>query len=289
MSRKMKTFVMVCGIVIGTGILLSVAGAVFGGIKGLAGVEERVPWISFGGSGEAVSESLELERFRSIDLECDMADVEFIESDKFAAELSYDKKLGAPDLSVKGGTLTITPGKTRRQDWFEMHIFGKPYEDTKIAIYYPKGTVFDTMKVENDMGAILLRDLTVKTLDIQNDTGDIEMERISADKLRLDVDLGNTDGTQIRVKQSTDITVDTGNVDLAGRFAGKTTIDCDLSDCTLTTDLPKDSYAIQVDNDMGDCTVDGRDVDETYSMENPKAKNKIIVNLDSGSAEISFR
>lgn len=288
MNKGMKTFIMVCGIVIGVGILLSVAGAVFGGIRGLSGVEERIPWISFGGSGEAASESLELESFRNIDLTCDMADVEFIESDKFAAELSYDKKLGAPGLNVTGGTLTITPGKTRRQDWFHMNVFGKDYEDTIITIYYPKNTVFDEVEVDNDMGAIDLRGLTARTLEIQSDIGSIEMERIRADKMKLDVDMGSADGTRMNVKGA-EISVSTGSIDLEGRFAGKTNIDCDMGGVTLTTDLPKDSYAIEAENDMGDCQVDGKYINETYAVDNPKAKNKITVNLDAGGAEINFR
>lgn len=288
MSKGMKTFIMVCGIVIGAGILLSVAGAALGGLNGLSGVEERVPWISFGGSGEEVSSSVKLENFRDIDLECDMGDVEFIESDRFAADLSYDKKLGAPKLSVQNGTLHVSPGKTRRQDWFQMNIFGKDYADTNIRIYYPKNTAFDKVEVANDMGAVQLKGLIAKTLDIQIDSGDLEMDRIRADKMKLNVDTGNADGTRIHVRGA-DIQIDTGCAELSGSFAGRTNIHCDLGDCVLTTQLPKESYAIDMENDLGECMIDGKEIYESYTIDNVKAKNKMSISVDSGSAEVNFQ
>ncbi len=288
MSKGMKTFIMVCGIVIGAGILLGIAGAVLGGLNGLSGVEERVPWISFGGSGEEVSRSLELESFRDIDLKCDMEEVEFIESDKFAAELSYDKKLGEPGLSVNNGTLNVSPGKTRRQDWFKMNIFGRDYVETKVKIYYPKNTAFDKVEVENDMGAVQLKGLTAKTLDIQIDSGDLEMDRVRADKMKLNIDMGNADGTRMNVKGA-DIQIDTGCAELFGSFAGRTNINCDMGDCILTTELPKESYAIDVESDMGGCTIDGKEIYESYAMDNARAKNKMAIIVDSGDVEINFQ
>ena len=63
---------------------------------------------------------------------------------------------------------------------------------------------------------------------------------------------------------------------------------CDMGSIALTTDLPRKSYSIKADCDLGDCTVDGRSIEETYTSENAAAKNKMTVDVDTGSAEINF-
>lgn len=193
MSRGMKTFIMVCGIVIGTGILLSLAGWIFGGINGLSGVEDRISWISFGG-GEEENRTVNLEKFRSIDIECDTADVEFIESDKFAAELTYDKKSGQPSAVVRNDTLTVVDSGKRHR-WFSFDIFGRDYIKTAITIYYPKNTTFQKVNIQNDMGAVELGDLTAKNVDVQVDAGYLEMNSIRADQLKVNVDMGVAEGS----------------------------------------------------------------------------------------------
>lgn len=285
MSRGMKIFIMVCGIVIGTGILLSLAGWIFGGIRGLSGVEDRVHWISFGG-GDEENRTVDLEKFRSIDLECDTADVEFIEGDKFAAELTYDKKSGQPKMAVKNQTLTIVDSG-RSSKWFHFDIFGRDYVKTRITIYYPKNTTFNKVNVQNDMGAVELEGITAKDINIQVDTGYLEMNSIRADKLKVNVDMGGAEGSDLIVKGA-ELSVDAGSLELSGQFTGTTKLNCDLGSIVLTTDLPRESYSIEADCDLGDCTVDGRSVGENYISENADAKNKMTVEVDSGSAEINF-
>lgn len=285
MSRGMKTFIMVCGIVIGTGILLSLAGWIFGGINGLSGVEDRISWISFGG-GEEENRTVNLEKFRSIDIECDTADVEFIESDKFAAELTYDKKSGQPSAVVRNDTLTVVDSGKRHR-WFSFDIFGRDYIKTAITIYYPKNTAFQKVNIQNDMGAVELGDLTAKNVDVQVDAGYLEMNSIRADQLKVNVDMGVAEGSDLIVKGA-ELSVATGSLELSGTFAGTTRLSCDMGSIALTTDLPRKSYSIKADCDLGDCTVDGRSIEETYTSENAAAKNKMTVDVDTGSAEINF-
>lgn len=285
MSKKMKTFIMVCGIVIGAGILLSLAGWILGGVNGLSGVEDKIHWISFGG-GDEENRTVNLEKFRSIDLECDTADVEFIESDKFAAELTYDKKSGQPEVAVRNKTLTVADSG-RRDRWFNFDIFGRDYVKTKITIYYPKNTTFHNVNVQNDMGAVELGGLTAKSIDVQVDTGYLEMNAIRADRLKVNVDMGGAEGSDLMVKGA-ELSVDTGSLELSGRFTGNTKVDCDMGSVVLDTDLPRESYSIEAVCDLGDCTVDGRSVEENYTSEHADAKNKLTVEVDSGSAEINF-
>lgn len=287
MKQGMRRFLMICGIVVSVGMLLSLTGWLLGGVKGLSGVEDKVRWVSFGGGGLEFRD-FAVEDFSAVDVECDMGDVEFIEGEKFIVETSYEKKLEAPGVEVKNGTLYVTPQKNRRW-WFDLGIFGKPsYEDTTIKIYYPKGTVFKNVKVETNMGDAKLSGLQAERVDIVSDYGDLELNGLTADFLRLEASMGNAAGREMQTKGA-DIQCDMGEVELAGAFAGTTKIRCDMGSCELDTHLDKNSYAIHTEVDMGECTIDGEEVGDTHTVVNAEAKNKLNVESDSGDIEINFR
>lgn len=288
MKKNMRVFLTICGIVIGVGLILGIAGLALGGIQGLSAVEDRVPWISFGGHGTNVQSEEEVEPFTSIDLDSDYAEVELAEGDKFAVEMSYDKKDGAPVMSVRNGTLFITPNPDRHT-WVNFDFFGSK-EETKLKIYYPKGTNFNSVKIYNDMGTVTAADIKAKKLDLSTDSGDMDLERITADYMNLDVDMGNINGRQIRTVKGADIEIDTGSLDLSGKLAGSINVNCDMGDCRLTTDIPKNNYSIDVtENDMGNCTIDGQEIDGKYPSMKENAPNHFKLELDTGNVEIWFQ
>ncbi len=325
MTRGMKRFLTICGIVICVGLGLTLTGWLLGGTKELSGVEDKVPWISFGGYDQEFR-TLDVKPFSSIDLECDMGSMEFIEDEKFAVEMRYDKKQGVPQVEVKNDTLVVRYQKSK--NWFlNFDLFNnRDYPETGIKIHYPKGTAFQDLRLENDMGDAVLKDietgtLTISadagdvrlkritapggiyldvdmgdvnlkdiqtgTLDINADSGDAEMERIAADLLKLEMDMGSVDGTDMRTK-GTDIQMNMGDVSLAGTLAGTTKVSADMGSCTLQTDLSKDSYSIQTEIDLGECSIDGKDVGSSHTVVKDQAKNKIKVEADDGDVEIDF-
>lgn len=287
MKKSMRTFLTICGIVIGVGLILGIAGLALGGIQGLPGVEARVPWISFG-SGHGIEEqSVDVEPFESIDLESDMAEVQLIEGNKFAVEMSYDKEDSAPQVEVKNGTLFITPGPDRHT-WVNFDLFGSR-EETRLKIYYPKGTNFTVVKIQNDMGTVTAADLTAKTIELSTDTGDMELDRITADYMDLDVDMGSIKGKQIKTRKGADADIDTGSLELSGRLAGTINVICDMGNCRLATNLPKNDYSLEVENDMGECTIDGQKLEGNYPNLKEGALNHFKLELDTGNAEIRFR
>lgn len=287
MKKSMRMFLTICGIVIGVGLILGVAGLALGGIQGLSGIESRVPWVSFG-SGHGVEEqNTGVEPFESIDLESDMAEVELAEGNKFAVEMSYDKEDSAPQVEVKNGTLVITPGPDRHT-WVNFDLFGSRAE-TRIKIYYPKGTEFNSVKIQNDMGTVTAADIKAKKLDLSTDTGDIELERITADYMNLDVDMGSIEGKQIRTRKGADADIDTGSLELSGRLAGTINVICGMGDCCLTTDLARNDYSLEVENDMGECIIDGQTIEGNYPNLKEGAPNHFKLELDTGKAEIRFQ
>lgn len=287
MTQGLRKFLIVCGIVISVGLLLSLIGWILGGIRGLIGVEDKVSWISFGGHGEE-ARTMKVEPFSSIDLDCDMGSVELIRSDNFSVELNYDKKIGAPEVEVEGGTLAVT-SQAHRDWWFDLSIFkGRDYADTKVKIYYPEGTVFKNVQLENDMGDLNLKGIQAENVDVASNCGDVKLDGVIADSLRIDCDMGSTDARNIQTK-GVDVEANMGNVKLAGALGGITKISCDMGECVLETELDKKSYSIHTDIDMGDCSIDGQDVGSAHTIVNDAAENKIEVESNAGDVEINFR
>lgn len=286
MKKSMRVFLTICGIVICVGLILGIAGLALGGIQGLAGVEARVPWISFGG-GEVQEQSVKVEDFSSIDLESDFADVEFIEGKSFAVEMSYNKKYDVPKVEVKNGTLVITPG-SGNYTWFSFDPFGVDTEP-KLRIYYPKGTDFQQIKLQNDMGNVTISNINAEKMEFSTSSGSLNMDNITVDYMKLDMDMGTVQGRRISTGKGADAQIDTGSLDLSGSLAGTIKVGCDMGKCLLTTDLPRETYSIEVENDMGDCAIDGKEVGGTYSEIKNKSNNYFGLDIDTGSAEINFR
>lgn len=284
MGKGMKNFLIICGIIICVGLILSVTGMTLGGIRGLSGVEEKVPWISFGGGGAEGHNFSDLQ-FDSADIQGD--NIEFVESDRFEVTTKYDKKTGAPQVAVKNGTLTIKSSSTRQKQ-LSLNIFpDRNYENTEITVYYPKKMVFNEVKLQNDMGDINLGKIRAKKVDVESTTGNIRVSHIKADQLILSCDMGDIRGSDLDVKGTT-VSCNAGNVALSGSLAGITKAECDMGNCTLKTTLPKSSYAIRTEIDLGSCQINGKQVGNTYQQENQSAENHINLNCSAGDALIEF-
>ena len=288
MSKGMKTFLTICGIVIGAGLILAMIGAALGGIKGLSGVEEKVPWVSFGGAGRIESQNISTGDFHSVDIKCGLGSVQFIESNQYGAEISYDEKRDTPLARVVNGRLTINASGERRA-WFNFDIFGGlSYKDTAIKIYYPKGTSFNHVKVKNDLGKIILNNVAAQIVDINASAGDVRINGLAAKHLNIESDLGDVTGSNVKTGGA-DVKISAGRIRMAGAFAGITKIDSDLGDCVLTTSIPKSSYSIDVSMDMGSCRIDGKKPGAAFKGGNPAAANQLKVKCSAGDAELKFQ
>lgn len=288
MSKGLKLFLMISGIVVGAGIILGIIGLAFGGIKGLSGVESKIPWVSLGGSGEIEMQEKSIGAFTSVDLDCDMGDVEFIKGDQYAIEASYDKKLGAPEVKVENNTLKIKSASVRHR-WFNFNLLSlSTAKESSIKIYYPGNAAFSSIKLKNDMGEVTINGVKANSMDLNVNAGNVTLDNAAVDRLKMNVDMGNIEGSNI-TSGNTDIKVNAGSAAVSGNFAGTTEINCDMGDCTLTTGLAKETYSINAKVDLGECNVDGQSVGGTYNTVNNSAANRLNIECDMGNIDVNFQ
>ncbi len=288
MSKGMRIFVLVCGILVGTGIILGILGAVLGGIKGLSQIEENVPWISFGGSGVKETQTVSTGDFSAVNVDCDLAEVQLVEGKQFGVELEYDKKANRPAVSVENGVLTVE-SFYKRGRWFNFNLFSiGSHVDTVIRIVYPKDSSFEAVELNADAGDIGINSLTAKRVTLEVDAGNVSIRKLNTDYLKIDADMGDVAARSVKTN-GIDISMDMGAVDLEGALGGKTKITCNMGDCSLTTGLPKNSYSVNSNVDLGSCTIDGQEAGSSYINTNEGAKNYLNLNCDAGDLDIRFQ
>lgn len=285
MSNKMRGFLIICGIIIGVGLVFGVIGTALGGLKGLSAVQTRVPWVNFGAIGEKSNETKSVDSFKSVNLKCDMGKVEFIEGDEYKVDITYNTGNGAPVIEVSGDQLSV---ETKQRpiglfNWGESPV----NRDTSIKIYYPKGTEFDDVEINNDLGDLRIDHLTAENLKIDLDAGNASLNAVEADRLTAKLNCGNLEGKKLKTK-GLDAELDMGRINLDGAFYGTTKADCDMGDCTLTTSVPKDDYTFMTSVDMGKCDIDGMSV-KSGMVSNKGAENSMELTCDMGNITIDFK
>lgn len=286
MTKKMKVFLLVCGIMVGSGMVFGIAGVAAGGVGSLEKIEEKVPWISFG-PARMESKTFETGAFDSIDICSDTVNVSLVPGNSYGVETTYDEDDGAPVIEMKNRTLVIKPSESRQKNvWFNFSNAGS--EDAQIKIYFPQDAKFQTVKVSNNMGDISISGLSARDVELSEDSGDLQMERLTADTLRVETNMGDTEGAQLKTN-SADISADSGDIKLSGSLAGVTNVRSAMGDCTIYTQLAKETYAIEAKTNMGDCEVNGMESDGEYHLQNSSAKNRLMLEVDAGDLEIYFQ
>lgn len=286
MSKKMKVLLLVCGIMIGVGIVFSLAGIAAGGIGSLEKIEKKVPWVSFGPS-QMESKVFDTGIFTSIDVSSDIADIVFVPGESYGVEAIYDEDKGAPVIEVKNQTLMIkSPESRSKYIWFNFSSAGS--EDTQIKIYFPQHAKFQTVKADNNLGDINVNGLNARDIQMSIDSGDLQMRRLRAGVLRIEANMGDMEGSELKTN-SADISADSGDIKLSGSFAGVTNVHSAMGDCIIYTQLAKETYAIEARTNMGSCEVDGMESDGEYHLQNSSAKNRLMLEVDAGDLEIYFQ
>ena len=226
-----------------------------------------------------------LASYESMDLDIEIADVEFINSDSFKVVCVETEKL-THEVKVENNTLKINYKDDLK--WYEK-IFGFRYQDTKVEIYLPYGE-YNNLKIKAATGDITIPaeysfnkiDMTVSTGDAKikasakemsfnSSTGDITLENSKYENLTVVGTTGTVNLNKIEVENNLKIETSTGEIKLndvkakglkAETSTGdilvyETVIDGDMNLITSTGDVTfraSDAKSIKVETSTGDVT-----------------------------------
>jgi hypothetical protein len=305
MSKRLKTFIIVCTILIvvgaslaGVGIMLGATGSINldhipwklnenGGSFQLGG---RTPESQAGFSGEILKDSIETkETVRMIKTKVGVGHIKFTEGDAFKVEYSYDKGFGKPEVKIEDETITIVDKFGRGGVDFSIKKWStfKNCNGIEYEIFYPKGTTLELMEMDNNIGEIYISNIEIGTLNINHDIGNIELVNVNSDDVDIELSLGDIKMEDTQT-DALALSSSVGDITVEGALKGKNIIITEMGNIKIKTTLPKSQYTLKFDAQLGDIKVNGDRSGGAYEVTN-NSNNNIDAQTSAGDIKVEFQ
>lgn len=286
--KKNKAVIISC-ILIGLGVVMSVAGYISGGYKEL---KDRngfvIEWNNSGDKNQSIKIDEQLEEFNSIDLNVNCGDVEIDEGDSYRIIAEYNEEKEDLSYSVKENKLFVTQ-KTLADIQRNIKIFDFENDecDYKIKVYVPKGIKLDELKLNTNVGDTKLKNLKCRQLVVANECGNVEGSNMEIDNFK-----GDLETCEIKFDKFTsdgmNLNVESGEINITGKLSGENKINLQSGSVNLKNDLAKEDCGYDIDVDFGGCKINGNRVKEEQKSYNKGSKNMFVIKGDSGSVQLDF-
>lgn len=325
MSKRRK-FLIICGVIIFVGFVLSGIGISMGGsvtsvALGSQGLEVITPQEARNGKLSYKKENLDVEAFTEVKIDASYANISIERSNHYGIEykisnkstISYDIKNHA--LEVKEGSPSNGVGNGFNFYLFGgIHwLFGEETEDQYITIYVPEGvklgdvtivcdsgnTIMEgfstkTLEIKNEYGDLVLHDISSKSIQLLMDSGNAKLEAITAESLTAQLEYGNCDMRTTTVNKKIQLTMDSGNASLENVTADECFVESAYGDVigshlmTKEMELKLDSGNIELDG----VTLDTLDIESEYGnveieLTNPVSVYRFDLFTDYGEVEVN--
>ena len=272
--KNKKMWVAAAFVCIVLGIILVMTGRLMGGSlgfyidsKGLHGAGDE-DWKPLKGK-------MSLEEFDSIEMEVDYADVEIVDSDRFAVEYCLDGGSREPVCEVKNKRLIFKEGDYFRFINFMFSTSGtdslesEPYFFVRVEI--PKNTRLSEVSLDIETGNLSVGSLKAGQIEIKNEYGETVIEEAEGDELKAELDAGSLIVSRLAVSD--------------------TEIESEYGDIHLTAVGDLEDHALDLHTEYGSIRA-GAEVkkdeygDEVSLMTEGRGKNRIEVFCECGDIKI---
>ncbi len=217
------------------------------------------------------------------DLHIERAAVEFIEFSYSGGDERY-----VPLVDVSNGALRISEPSDR--SWFDFHLFrlGRGSYKRSVTVSIPESLCLQ--QIGNGL-----------RFSVDVDAGNVMLSGLLASNLELDVDAGNVEGDDCVFGGSSQIDVNAGNIEFRESVFENLEADVDAGNFSfLRSQIPLASYQLDLDVDLGDVVVNGKEngssyrtqpqqVPEADGSEPAKEHSRMTVEVDLGNIEVSDR
>jgi hypothetical protein len=208
---------------------------------------------------------------KGLDIKTDVMGLRLKEGKNFSLGGSYNPDLIDLEVSVDGGILTIR-GKNRDDSWLGFDIllfnFGDFQSRRELVLTYPKGTKFQVVSIDNDMGALEITDLTTDHLNISLNTGSFKGSNITTDILDVDLNLGSCKVDDLTVTENAEVKMGAGSLYLDLKLAEK-----DLN--------------YNINSDLGSIRLNGKTL--RAPAQSGTNTSKPMLNIDSNLGSVRIR
>lgn len=220
--------------------------------------------------------------FTGLKLDVDVAKITVAPGDGFHVEYGLCNE---PIIdTADDGTLTIRE-KADDHWWDDIHFTQviQPY----VKVTVPEGTALGIVDVTVDVGDVEVSKLEVGTLHVNADVGDLTLQAITVQgAVDLSADVGNVDCREMAVTGAVTIDVDTGDIAFDGS-AASVDADADVGNVKLVLPGTAADWAMELETDVGDITVDGMAQGDRY--ETRGGQFRLEADTDTGDVTVEFQ
>ena len=220
--------------------------------------------------------------FTALKLDVDVAQITVTPGDGFRVEygLCNEPEIGTAD----DGTLTIRE-KAADHWWDGIHFTQNIQPYVKVTV--PAGTVLSTVDVTVDVGDVEISMLELGSLHVDADVGDLTLQSLTVQgAVDLSADVGNLDCREMVVIGAVQMEVDTGDIAFDGS-AARIDADTDVGNVKLLLPGTAADWAMELETDVGDITVDGIHQGDRY--ETRGGQYQLEAESDTGDVEVAFQ
>lgn len=282
MGKKMKRFLIICGIVVGAGLILTTIGAASGGLEGIDKLSSRYTWIA-GPSVEEDEQSLDpAQTFDAVKVSGDL-DVTVMRGSEDSAKIIYPKGKGSGSLTVENGTLVAE--YTNQQSV----IINLASEDDSPRLVITRKDPASIRSIETDVsyGDVTLENIAVETAVLKSEDGDVELSGAQIGTLKADLEYGDLDGENVTCTTIT-ATLEDGDCELDGIFDGNITVTSQYGDVEIHTTAAESQYTVTAETDFGTVEISGREYDDGGRVTFGSGASQMNLKADDGDISVRF-
>ncbi|MCH5187475.1 MAG: DUF4097 family beta strand repeat protein [Oscillospiraceae bacterium] len=305
MSKKLKVTLIVCISLVLLGLIFCGAARVMG-FSGSFGITMDMKYVDFTkGNNNAHLEKTAIAPFTDIEALGLVGDTRFVPSDGYYIEYNFDGPVNI-SYGVENGVLRLNAAYSGgKNELFLLYMeqgpsllsMGRLSDKGNITVYYPEGSNFNSVNIENSFGDMKISGLSCSELNItasagdielagiaavislvQNEFGEIDVHGLSGDSAEFilsagDLSLENvTENISLKVQNhfgdvdiaavsagNISITNNNGDVAMTGFSAQKVDITDDFGDIDLKKPENPEGTSFDLLTDFGDIEVFGRD------------------------------
>ena len=305
MSKAMKVTLIICISLVLLGLIFCGAARVMG-FTGSFGITMDMKYVDFSkGNNGAYLEKTMVEPFTDIEAPNLVGDIRFVPSDGYYIEYNFTGPVNVFH-GVENGVLQLSSAYSGgKNELFLLYMeqgpsllsMGRLSGKGNMTVYYPEGSYFNSVNIENSFGDmhisglsctelnitasagdIELTDIAAASSHVQNEFGEIDVHSLSGDSAEFILSAGDlslesiAENISLKVQNhfgdvdiaavsagTISITNNNGDVAMSGFSAQKTDITDDFGDVDLKNPEDPEGTSFDLSTDFGDIEVFGRD------------------------------
>lgn len=199
MKKYQKILLITSACLIVGGGIMGVAGLALGGSPSFMITEQGIRTPEDIADGKFVEKTLPLKGVRSLEINWEEGDIEFVEGDSFHVEYGYDEKYIQVKEQTKNGIWSLTSKYIQRISMNGIHFFWNSsvweQQSGYLRIYIPRGTKLSDLNVVSGYGKVKidLPEMTAQRVKLNLESGNLDMKGLNSQEAELELEYGNLD------------------------------------------------------------------------------------------------